>query len=905
MTIHAVNIYHSSTLCRMLTLLALSISCAAAATPISRDPAHRDPAPATYRDRAAPVETRLADLVSRMTPEEKSWQLFMLAGEFAGDESRFHDGLFGLQVPADPDRGVDVVERMNAIQRHFVEGTRLGIPVIFFGEALHGLVQRGATVFPQAIGLAATFDTTLISEVARATASECRSRGVRHVLSPVVNIASDVRWGRVEETYGEDPLLCSEMGATFTAAFERMGVITTPKHWIANVGDGGRDSYPIDLDERILREIYVPPFAACIGRGGARSIMAAYNSVDGSPCSANAWLNERLLKRDLGFRGFVISDAGGVGGANVLHFTAADYADAGAKAIQAGLDVIFQTSYDHYALFAPAFFDGRIDPARVDDAVARVLRTKFELGLFEEPYVEEAPVRSREDAASATARTAAHRDIARRAARESIVLLKNEGGVLPLNVASIRSIAVIGPEADQVRFGGYSAPVTRSCSILEGIRERVEPKVAVRHADGCRRLSPEYVTVPPEALSCRTSDSTAIGLRGEYFENISLAGAPLFTRTDRAIDFQWTLYSPDPTRLPYDFYSVRWTGALRAPVSGRHRVGVEGDDGYRLTLDERLVIDNWIPSSYRVKTIEVAFDEGREIPILLEVRAPTGNARIRLVWDIGAPPSEDAALREAVNLAETCDAVIVAAGIEEGEFRDRASLSLPGRQEELITRLAALGKPVVVVLAGGSAITMSRWLDSVPAVLDAWYPGEEGGRAVADVLFGDSDPAGRLPITFPVAEGQLPLVYNHKPTGRGDDYMDLTGKPLFPFGHGLSYTTFEYGDLRIEPATVPPGASATVTCTVKNVGPREGDEVVQMYLHDDVASVARPVTSLEGFARVSLRPGESRDVSFRLGPDQLSMLDKDLRPVIEPGTFRVTIGASSQDIRLRGVLTVR
>jgi beta-glucosidase-like glycosyl hydrolase len=321
-----------------------------------------------------------------MTPEEKFWQLFMLAGEFSADERRFQDGLFGLQVPADADTA-GLRERMNAIQRHFVDETRLGIPIIFFAEALHGLVQTDATIFPQAIGLAASFDTTLMGAVARATAEDCRARGVRQVLSPVVNIATDVRWGRVEETYGEDPYLTTEMGVAFVAAFERNGVITTPKHWIANVGDGGRDSYPIELSERAIREIHLPPFLGCIRRGGARSLMAAYNSLDGSPCTANAWLNDHLLKRELGFSGILISDAGGVGGANVLHFTASDYGDATQKAIGSGLDVIFQTSFDHHILFDPPFREGRIDQARVDDAVARVLQAKFELGLFEDPYL--------------------------------------------------------------------------------------------------------------------------------------------------------------------------------------------------------------------------------------------------------------------------------------------------------------------------------------------------------------------------------------------------------------------------------------------------------------------------------------------------------------------------------------
>ncbi|UCF05227.1 MAG: glycoside hydrolase family 3 C-terminal domain-containing protein [bacterium] len=848
-----------------------------------------------YKDANAPVEERVRDLLSRMTLKEKFWQLFMLSTNLEGTVEKYTDGVFGFQISSSGDTSGSV-EYVNSVQRHFVENTRLGIPIIAFGEAVHGLVHKDATVFPQAIALAATFDTSLMHRVSKAIALECRSRGIRQVLSPVVNIASDVRWGRVEETYGEDPYLSSEMGVAFVSELEKLGVITTPKHFIANVGDGGRDSYPIQFNERLLREIHLPPFEACILRGGSRSIMTSYNSLDGAPCTANDWLNNRLLKRELRFTGFVISDACAVGGASVLHFTAHDCAESTELALNGGLDVIFQTSYDHYHLFIKAFQDERLDQGVIDRAVSRVLRAKFELGLFERPYVDsnEPALRVVKDK---------HLRLAREAAQKSIVLLKNANNTLPLN-KSIKTIAVIGPDASEARLGGYSGPGIRRISILGGIREKIGTSARISYSKGCDRISPEYVTVPSEYLFCSLNDTVRHGLIGEYFDNISLSGDPVFTRIDPQLQFQWTLFSPDPQRLPYDFYSVRWNGTLKAPASGRFKIGIDGNDGYRLYINGEPLIDNWRKVTRRTVLAEYHFEKGKEYDVRIEFFEPTGNAWFKLVWNVGVSSDWKREMDEAVSLAGQSDAAVVVAGIEEGEFRDRAVLGLPGRQEELINRVAATGKPVIVVLVGGSAITMNDWLDNVPAVLDVWYPGEQGGHAVADVLFGDYNPAGRLPVTFPVAEGQLPLAYNHKPTGRGDDYVDLTGQPLFPFGFGLSYTTFDYSDLSFDRQRISSTDSAVVRFKVKNTGTLEGDEVIQLYIHDEVASVARPVTELKGFERIHLKPGEVKEASFTIAPENLSMLDRDLEPVVEPGDFRIMIGSSSKDIRLRGILTV-
>jgi len=855
--------------------------------------------PLPYRDARLPTADRVRDLLGRMTLEEKFWQLFMIPGDLDDASNDYSHGIFGLQIsPGDSGRGNAArahAERIDTIQRYFVDRTRLGIPIIPFEEAVHGFVREGATAFPQAIALAATWDTALMGRVAGAIARETRSRGVRQVLSPVINIANDVRWGRVEETYGEDPYLTSAMGQAFIAPFERAGVIATPKHFIANVGEGGRDSYPIDHNERTLEEVFYPPFRDAIAKTGARSVMTAYNSVDGSPATQNRALLNGKLKRDWGFQGFVISDAAATGGATVLHDTEASTATAAKDALDAGLDVIFQSSWAQHRPYLDAFRRGLIADSVIDAAVARVLRAKFELGLFERPYVDP-------DTAASWNGRASHRALALEAARASIVLLRNEQATLPLS-SRVASVAVIGPDATEARLGGYSGPGNSKVSILDGIRARLGNAGVVRYASGPGRIAPDHVVVPAAQLATVVDGRPVGGLSAEYFANNRLEGTPRVRRVDPQIDFGWTLSSPAP-EIPFDWYSVRWTGSLTVPGTGARQLGVEGNDGYRLYLDGALLIDNWRKQSYGTRMANVALRAGTRHEVRLEYFESTGNARVKLVWDAGIRDDWRARIDSAVSIARRSDVAIVVAGIEEGEFRDRASLALPGHQEALIRAVAKTGTPTVVVLVGGSAITMP-WLGDVGAVIDAWYPGEVGGTAVAEALFGDVNPAGRLPMTFPIAEGQLPLRYNHKPTGRGDDYLDLTGQPLFPFGFGLSYTTFEYSDLAIQPSTLGTSGSATISFVVKNTGRTAGDEVAQLYIRDVLASVARPVMQLAGFQRVHLGPGESKTVSVPLSNESLRMLDRDMRWVVEPGVVRIMVGSSSKDIRVRGELTVQ
>jgi beta-glucosidase len=862
-----------------------------------------------YKNPALPIDQRVSDLLSRMTVEEKFWQLFMIPSSTdvlttAQDKLNYQHGIFGFQLSAASqggntaeqmlkynatESGEQVVKKLNAIQKYFVEQTRLGIPIIAFDEALHGLVREGATSFPQAIGLAASFDTLMMSRVATAIATESKARGIRQILSPVINMATDVRWGRVEETYGEDPFLTSEMGVAFVKPFEKMGIITTPKHLIANVGDGGRDSYPIHLNERYLEEIHFPPFKAVFTRGGTRSVMTSYNSLDGTPSSASDWMLNQKLKRDWKFGGFVISDAGAVGGSLVLHNTSPDYAASGAQTINGGMDVIFQTAYDHYKLFLPAFLDGRVDPKKLDAAVARVLKAKFELGLFENPYVSLDLLKK--------ISAPAQKKLAREAAIKSMVLLKNQRQVLPLS-KQVKSIAVLGADATEGRLGGYSGPGNGVVTILQGLQKRTGVKV--NYAYGADRENKTWTIVPSANL--KSSDGKK-GLRGTYYKNIDLSGNPLLTRHDEQINFHWTLFGPDE-QIGNSFYSARWKGEILAPHTGKTKIGLDGNDGFRLYINNQLVIDRWEKQTYRTELVEFSFEKDKLYPIHIEFKETNGNAHLRLIWDYGVANDGEKKIAEALEAVKQSDVAIIVAGIHEGEFQDRAFLSLPGRQEELIHRAAAIGKPVVVVLVGGSAITMTNWLDEVDAVLDVWYPGEEGGNALADVLFGDASPAGRLPVTFPLHEAQLPLVYNHKPTGRGDDYHNLSGLPLFPFGFGLTYTTFAYKNIQLSKSTIKKTEPTQVSFELQNTGSVASDEVVQLYIKDELASVSRPVLELKGFQRVHLGPGEKKIVNFTIIPEMLSMLDVQMHNVVETGNFSILIGSSSRDIRLKALLQV-
>jgi len=730
-----------------------------------------------YLDPKAPVDERVRDLLSRMTLEEKVAQLGSVtldslldeAGRFSVERARAVLRYGIGQITRVAGSGVrdlrphEVASMVNAIQRFLVTETRLGIPAIVHEECLAGVMGRGATMFPHPIGLASTWDPELVERVASAIRSEMLAIGARQGLAPVLDVALDPRWGRVEETFGEDPYLVAVMGASYVRGLQggniASGVVATPKHFAGHsFSEGGRNIAPVHIGPREFREIFLLPFEAAVRVSNALSIMPAYHVVDGIPCHANRDLLTGILRDEWGFQGYTVSDYGGIEMLRNVHGVAGSDEEAAAQALLAGVDIELPRTRIYGEPLIQAVKKGLVSEADIDRAVSRVLRVKFLLGLFENPFVDEAKV-------YAVVRSKEHRELSRRAARESIVLLKNDGA-LPIP-GWARSIAVVGPNADNplALLGDYSYPVHLRrdpegvATILQSIRARAGGGVRVRYAPGC------------EDTACRSSSG-----------------------------FQ---------------------EAIRAASESDFVVAVFGE-------------------------VSGLFGRGFS-----------------------------------------------------GEGNDRSTLKLPGLQEDLLVELCSTGTPVAVVLLNGRPLELERVSSRCSAILEAWYPGEEGGGAVAEILFGDHSPGGKLPISFPRSVGQIPAYYHRRPSSFRD-YVDASSRPLYPFGHGLSYTRFEYRNLRIQPEVVRGEEHVEISFEVANVGEREGDEVAQLYIRDPVASVSRPIKELKGFKRVHLKPGEVRRVSIRVHVDQLAFYSRDLRLVVEPGLYEVLVGSSSEDIRLRG-----
>ncbi len=721
-----------------------------------------------FKDSTLPVEKRVDDLLSQMTTEEKINQMDMYWGKEVATLEK-HDAVSYSEektATALGNTGIGSIhdfyplsaEITNQIQKYAVEKTRLGIPVLFIEEGLHGYCGNGSTTFPIPLQLASAWDTALVRKVGRIIGTESRAHGIHMILGPVLDLARDPRWGRLEETYGEDPYLVASNGVAIVKGMQGQGldqnntVIAEPKHFaVHSLPEAGSNIGPVFIGEREIRSTYMVPFEKAVREGGAKGIMAAYHELDGIPCVSSRWLLTDVLRKEWGFKGFVLSDLGAIRMTVNSHMTAKDTTDAMVQTIKAGLNMQFY-DFDHKSFkdaINQALAEKTLTEEDLNVAVRDILRVKFMLGLFEKPYVDPALKLT-------VFHTEENQQLALQAAHESIVLLKNEQGVLPLKNEKLR-IAVIGELAESTYPGGYANPDKIGISILDGLKQR--------------------------------AGSTQI---------------------------------------------------------------ISYEKGY-------------------------TFEK-------------TGNAN----------------KQKAVDLAKRSDVAVVVLGENiqiVGEGKDRSNIELSENQLDLIKAIQATGKPIVAVLFNGRPLVINWVAENVPAIVETWFSGEKGGLAIADVLLGKVNPSGKLPVTFPRSVGQIPFYYYHKPSSK-HNYVDLQKGPLFVFGHGLSYTTFEYSGIQISPETMAIDGTATIKVSVKNTGSVEGTEVVQLYVRDEVGSVTTPVKALKGFNRVTLQPGESKDISFNVGPEALWLWNREMKRVVEPGEFKIMIGSSSEDIRQQGKLVV-
>ena len=763
------------------------------------------PLPA-YKKPAAAAASRVKDLLSRMTLEEKAAQMMCLwqekntklldaAGNFDFKKAKAAfkkgHGLGQVGRPSDAgsvpsDAGVgknarETAELANVIQKFFIEHSRLGIPVMFHEECLHGHAAIGATSFPQPIGLGATFNPDLVQKLYTMTAEEARVRGAHQALTPVVDVARDARWGRVEETYGEDPFLNTQLGVAAVRGFQgdasfqdKKRVIATLKHFAAHgQPESGMNCAPVNVSERVLRETFLHPFRDAIQKGGAISVMASYNEIDGVPSHASEWLLRDVLRKEWGFKGFVVSDYYSIWELHHRpdthgHFVAKDKKEACALAVKAGVNIEFPEP-DCYLHLVELVRQGVLKEKQLDELIAPMLFWKFKMRLFDDPYVDP-------DEAERIVGCDANRQLALQAARETITLLKNEKNLAPLDPAKLKTIAVIGPNAHRSLLGGYSGVPKHNVTVLDGIKTKVGNRVKVLHSEGCK---------------------------------ITVGGS-------------WNLDDVTPSN----------------PVEDRKQIA------------------------------------------------------------------------EAVKVAQQADVIVLAIGGNEQTSReawnlkhmgDRTSLDLIGRQEELVQAMLATGKPVIVFLFNGRPLSINYVAENVPVIFECWYLGQETGHAVADVLFGDFNPGGKLPISFPRSVGHLPVFYNYKPSARRG-YLFADVSPLFAFGFGLSYTNFGIKNVRLKKKKIGLKDSTQVLVDVKNTGKRAGTETVQLYIRDCVSSVTRPVKELKGFQKISLQPGETKTVSLVITPDSLAFYDVKMKCVVEPGEFEIMVGNSSRDGDLQKVI---
>lgn len=824
-----------------------------------------------YNNMNAPMHERIQDLLSKMTIEEKV--------------SLLHATSPGIK--------------------------RLGIDKYYMGnEALHGIIRPGKfTVFPQAIGLASMWNPELHHKIATVVSDEARARwnelergkkqkdqfsDLLTFWSPTVNMARDPRWGRTPETYGEDPFLSGVLGTAFVKGLQGdhpryLKAVATPKHFAANNEEHNRFECDAAITETDLREYYFPAFERCIREGKAESIMTAYNAINGVPCTINNWLLDKVLKQDWGFNGYIVSDCGAPGLIMTDHRYVKTPEAAATLAIKAGLDV----ECGDYIFIEPLLSAHRqymVSTAEIDSAAYHVLRARMRLGMFDDlernPYNQLSPkiVGCKE-----------HQALALEAARQSIVLLKNQKNILPLNPKKIKSIAVVGINAANCEFGDYSGtPVNAPVSVLDGIRNRVGNTIKVVHAPW---VSSEegYQLISPTNLPN--------GLQAEYYNNPTFQGTPK-TRIDKSINFEPKNQAPDPF-LPKSPLSIRWTGELVPNISGEYVFSFTSDDGCRLYIDDKLIIDDWNVHSVRTEKASITLEKGKKYRLKAEYFDNGGDAIARLHWRVPSAEEYDMLnmYGDASKVIRESDVVIAVMGINqsiEREGQDRSSIELPKDQQIFIREAYKANPNTIVILVAGSSLAVG-WMDqNIPAIIDAWYPGEQGGTAIAEVLFGDYSPAGRLPLTFYNSIEELP-PFNDYNVKNNRTYMYFEGKPLYAFGYGLSYTRFDYRNLSVKQNE----ENVTLTFSIKNNGKYDGDEVAQAYVQFPEVGVKIPIKQLKGFKRLHIKKGATEQVSIIIPKKELRLWNDAKKEFYTPnGTYNFMIGKSSDNICLQKTVSL-
>lgn len=819
-----------------------------------------------YKNMNAPIHERIQDLLSKLTIEEK---ISLLRATSPGIK-------------------------------------RMGIDKYYMGnEALHGIIRPGKfTVFPQAIGLASMWNPELHHIIASVISDEARARwnelergkkqkdqfsDLLTFWSPTVNMARDPRWGRTPETYGEDPYLSGVLGTAFVKGLQGdhpryLKSVSTPKHFAANNEEHNRFYCDAAITETDMREYYLPAFEKCIREGKAESIMTAYNAINGVPCTANNWLLNKVLKQDWGFNGYIVSDCGAPGLLMTDHRYVKTPEAAAMIAIKAGLDL----ECGDYVFGAPllnAYKQYMVSTAEIDSAAYHVLRARMRLGMFDDP--EKNPYNHLSPEIVGCEK---HKELALEAARQSIVLLKNQKNTLPLNAKKIKSIAVVGINAANCEFGDYSGtPVNAPVSVLDGIRNRVGNEIKVVHApwvsseEGYQLISP--INLPN-------------GLKAEYYDNPTFQGTPK-TRIDKGINFEPKNQAPDPF-LPKSPLSIRWTGELVPSVSGEYVFSFTSDDGCKLYIDDQLIIDDWNVHSARTEKASMKLEKGKKYQLKAEYFDNGGDAIARLHWRVPSMEEYDMLnmYGDASKVIRESDVVIAVMGINqsiEREGQDRSSIELPKDQQIFIREAYKANPNTIVVLVAGSSMAIG-WMDqNIPAIIDAWYPGEQGGTAIAEVLFGDYNPAGRLPLTFYNSIEDLP-AFNDYNVKNNRTYMYFEGKPLYAFGYGLSYTKFDYRNLNIKQDS----QNITLNFSVKNSGKYNGDEVAQVYIQFPDLGIKTPLKQLKGFKRIHIKKGATEQISIEIPKEELRLWDDQKKQFYTPsGTYNFMVGKSSDNICLQ------